>query len=77
MLRKRVYSFMEELNNINCDTIVIVTHAHPSTLIVFWWLGLQEESKISFEFGNCNITELTINEWGEKTIVRLNDMAHL
>ena len=42
-----------------------------------WWLKLPEEAKFSFEFSNCSITELNINDWGERTIVKLNDTSHL
>lgn len=68
---------MNEINNNGCDTIMIVSHGIPLIVLVFWWLKLPEEAKISFEFSNCSITELNINEWGERTIVKLNDTSHL
>jgi len=77
MVKNRVYSFMNAINNDGHDTVIIVTHWVPFVNIVFWWLKLPEETKISFEFSNCSITELNINEWGERTIVKLNDTAHL
>jgi len=77
MMKNRVYSFMNKINNYGYDTILIITHGNPMIVLVFWWLKLPEEIIISFEFSNCSITELNINEWGERTIVKLNDTSHL
>ena len=77
MVKNRVYSFMNAINNDGHDTVIIVSHGMTMIVLVFWWLKLPEEAKISFRFSNCSITELNINEWGERTIAKLNDTSHL
>ena len=77
MVKNRVYYFMNAINKDGHGTVIIVTHWVPFVVIVFWWSKLPEEAKISFEFSNCSITELNINDWGERTIVKLNDTSHL
>ena len=77
MMKNRVYSFMNAINNDGHGTVIIVSHGMTMIVLVFWWLKLPEEAKISFEFSNCSITELNINERGERTIVKLNDTSHL
>ncbi|MFW9882338.1 MAG: histidine phosphatase family protein [Candidatus Thorarchaeota archaeon] len=77
MVKNRVNSFMNAINNDGHGTVIIVTHWVPFVVIVFWWLKLPEEAMISFESSNWSITELNINEWGERTIVKLNDISHL
>jgi probable phosphoglycerate mutase len=77
MMKNRIYSLMNEINNMENNTIIIVTHVNPLVVLVYWWLKLPEEVMVSFDFDNCSITELKINEWGERTITKLNDTAHL
>ena len=44
-----------------------------------WWLRLDERASdgISFRFDSASLTDLGVNEWEERTIVRLNDTRHL
>ncbi len=77
LMKNRIYSFMNEINDKENNTKVIVSHGNPLIVIVFWWLQLPKDAKISFVFDNCSITELNINEWNERTITRLNDTTHL
>ncbi len=80
MMAQRVVAFMEEAaQNVDRDTVLIVSHGQAMIPVVHWWLLLDEAhcSKISFDFDCCSVTELTINAWGERTISKLNDTAHL
>jgi hypothetical protein len=47
--------------------------------VIQWWLRLCEHCRpaISFELDPASISELAINPWQERTIVRLNDTRHL
>ena len=45
--------------------------------IVKWRLRLPEPITYGIGFWPCRVAELTENEWGERVIVRLNDIAHL
>ncbi len=76
-MKTRVYSFMKAIKSDEHDTVIIVSHGMTMIVLVYWWLKLSEDTKISFEFSNCSITELNINDWGERTIVKLNDTSHL
>jgi broad specificity phosphatase PhoE len=61
------------------QTAVVVAHGNSGVAAIHWWLQLGERawSSVSFQLDHCSITHLTINEWGERTVVRLNDVAHL
>jgi probable phosphoglycerate mutase len=80
MMARRVMMWMEQrVRGVQSDTMLIVLHSHAMVAMVHWWLGLQEPyfSRVSYIFDCCSITELTMNRWGERTIARLNDTAHL
>jgi probable phosphoglycerate mutase len=76
----RVTGFLGEIaRQSKGGPLLVVSHGNAMVAIVHWWLGLREEhwSRISFEFDCASITRLTVNEWGEKTISKLNDTSHL
>jgi probable phosphoglycerate mutase len=75
----RVSQFMDRIDETSKETVVIVTHGGTGVSIIHWWLELNNENKkmISFDIDPCSITRLRINEWGEKTISKLNDTTHL
>lgn len=79
MMTNRVSECMSRLAMESKSTAIVVTHAGAATAIVKWWLRLEEPYKhsIDFEFRSCSISELTESVWGERVIVRLNDIAHL
>jgi len=60
--------------------LVLVTHGHPIVCLVAWWLGLDDADDavgVSFTAMPASISVLRVNEWGERTLERLNDTAHL
>ena len=61
------------------QTAVVVAHGNSGIAAVHWWLQLGERawSSVSFQLDHCSITHLAVNEWGERTVVRLNDVSHL
>jgi 2,3-bisphosphoglycerate-dependent phosphoglycerate mutase len=75
----RIAQCMDRLAKELEQSAIIVTHAGSASAIVKWWLRLPEPIRygIEFEFRPCSVTELTENEWSERVIVRLNDIAHL
>ncbi|MBU7016309.1 MAG: histidine phosphatase family protein [Theionarchaea archaeon] len=77
MLHERVTTFLDRIEN--HDTTLLVAHAMVVISSIHWWLESTEEviNKISFDIDVCSITRLRINEWGEKTISKLNDTSHL
>ena len=79
MMHNRIKEFMDSLDSNESESVMLVTHGGPLIALVHIWLELSEEffSKVSYQFDPCSITVLGINRWGEKTIYKLNDTAHL
>ncbi len=77
MLHERVTTFLHRIEN--HDTSLLVAHAVVIISAIHWWLESTEEviNRVSFDIDVCSITKLRINEWGEKTISKLNDTSHL
>ena len=70
---------MDRLAGHRDGLLLLVAHAGTITNMVAWWLGLEIEmlSKVSFGAAPTSISVLDVNQWGEHTIERLNDTAHL
>ena len=75
----RVSACMERLARDVDHTAIVVTHAGSAHAVIHWWLRLSDASRkrVSFELDPASVTVLSINRFGERTIVRLNDTAHL
>ena len=78
MLHNRVVSFMKKIRT-EGDIALIVTHSLVIISAIHWWLEFGEDimTRVSYDIDLCSITKLRINSWGEKTISKLNDTAHL
>ena len=76
---KRVFEFMDVLENKSPENVVVVSHRRTILAIIHWWLELSEDyiKRISFDIEPCSITYLRANKWGEKTISKLNDDFHI
>jgi probable phosphoglycerate mutase len=79
VMTARITSAMERLVPRVPEVAIVVTHGNSGIAVVRWWLGLADPDKhrISFDLDCCSITDLYENEWGERTIRRLNDVSHL
>ncbi|ODA39871.1 histidine phosphatase family protein [Desulfosporosinus sp. BG] len=75
----RVYRFMNVIEQESMETVLIVSHRRIILAIIHWWLEFSEDyiKKVSFDIEPCSLTYLRINKWGEKTVSKLNDIAHL
>jgi broad specificity phosphatase PhoE len=74
----RVRSCLDSIHRNDQDLVIIVLHAGCAEAAVHWWLKLEpDKHNISFDLDTCGVTHLRINDWGEKTIARLNDTSHL
>ena len=75
----RVSDTMDRLAGHRDGLLLLVAHAGTISNVVAWWLGLEIEmlSKVSFGAAPTSISVLDVNQWGEHTIERLNDTAHL
>jgi broad specificity phosphatase PhoE len=79
MLTERVFVGMEAIARACPSTAVVIAHGFSGVAVIQWWLRLDEHlcQKISFELDAASVTELGIGVRQERTIVRLNDTAHL
>ena len=79
MMTNRVFKCMDQLSRNTSAIAVIVSHGNAGIAIIQWWLQLAESclSGISFDLDPCSISHLSVNSYGERTIVKLNDTCHL
>ncbi len=75
----RVSDTMDLFSEHRDGLLLLVAHAGTITNMVAWWLKLKIEklSEVSFAASPTSISVLNVNQWGEHTIERLNDTAHL
>lgn len=72
----RVCACMERLTRKE-NALILVTHWGTIVNIVAWWLQLDMLSRFSFDASPGSLSVLRLNRWGERTLERLNDTAHL
>lgn len=77
MMTQRVFAGLERLDRACPGTAVVVTHGHVGVAVIQWWLRLGERCRegISFDLAPASVSELALNAWQERTIVRLNDVS--
>jgi broad specificity phosphatase PhoE len=54
------------------QTILIVGHGLSGQALVLAWLQLDPALNVALHFDTASVTELSVNEWGEREITRLN-----
>lgn len=76
---ERVWRAMDEIAADPATTAIVVAHAGSGSAAIQWWLQLSEPScqRAMFELAPASVSELALNAWGERTLVRLNDTGHL
>ena len=74
---QRVVQFIEPYCAQSRQPSILVSHSAVIHVIIAWWLGLEVESRTFFNIAPASLTVLTVNRWGERTLERLNDTAHL
>ena len=79
MMTNRIFKCMDQLSRNTSPIAIIVSHGNAGIAIIQWWLQLAEScrSGISFDLDPCSISHLSVNSYGERTIVKLNDTCHL
>jgi broad specificity phosphatase PhoE len=79
MMTERVFAGMDRIERACRSTGVVVTHGNAGVAVIQWWFRIGEQCRegISFELDAASVSELAVNAWGERTIVRLNDVSHL
>ena len=79
MMIDRVSAGMERIEASCPSTAIVVTHGNAGVAVLQWFLRLCHRCRpgISFELDPASVSELAINAWQERTIVRLNDISYL
>jgi probable phosphoglycerate mutase len=79
MMMERATGFLTRLKGRDVDAVILVTHRNVISAIIQWWLQLTDEliSTTDFESDPCSLSRLTISYWGGRTVIKLNDTAHL
>ena len=80
MMSVRVMTFLDCVAaDDEVETLLLVSHGNALIAAVHWWLRLGEDywTSVSYDFNCGSITELSVNQWGERTISELNDTSHL
>ena len=79
MMTAGVFAGMGRIDRACPSTVAVITHSNAGVAVIQWWLRLDERCRqgISFELDPARVSELAINAWQERTIVRLNDTSHL
>jgi probable phosphoglycerate mutase len=72
-----VSDFMDQFVANQDMPAIPVTHSANIHVIIAWWLELSIESRTYFEVFPASITVLKMSKWGNKSIERMNDSAHL
>lgn len=74
----RTASCMERLTATG-DPLLIVSHGGTLRNAIIWWLRLGAEAAehLSFDIDPTSISALRVNQWGERTLAKLNDTGHL
>ena len=74
-MSERVVALLERVRD---NLIVLVAHGGSANAAITWWLGLGiGEKLISFELEPCSISRFSENKWGERTVIKADDTAHL
>jgi broad specificity phosphatase PhoE len=78
-MHDRVTAFLKGLHQQGEETALLVMHANNIVAAIHWWLELSDEAIVntSFEAAPGSLSWLSINDWGNKTISKLNDTCHL
>lgn len=59
--------------------VIIISHGCFLCKAIAWWVGIRVEDiqPNMFKLNNASISELRINEYNERILVRSNDISHL
>lgn len=75
----RVAVCMDELTRDQQELLILVSHGGTILQQVAWWLrvGMETLQHIWFDIHPASLSVLRLNKWGDRTVERLNDTAHL
>jgi 2,3-bisphosphoglycerate-dependent phosphoglycerate mutase len=79
-LYTRISSFLSALRTSGRDRLVLVSHGAALICAINWFLGLETDEHLRYlmyETRPCSLTHLRLGADQSRTVVRLNDTAHL
>jgi probable phosphoglycerate mutase len=79
-LYARISAFLEALRAGGRDHLILVSHANALICAINWFLGLDTDENLRYlmyEIRPCSLTYLRAAPDRSRTVVRLNDTAHL
>ena len=76
---QRLTPFFERAAAEGPETALWVSHSLVIKAAIQWWLGFNEAqiSSTHFQFDPSSITWLSTSPWGNRSVVKINDTAHL
>lgn len=79
-LYARISSFLDALRASGRDRLILVSHANALICAINWFLGLDTDDNlryVMYEIRPCSLTYLRVSPDQSRTLMRLNDTAHL
>ena len=79
-LYTRISSFLDMLRSSGRDQLILVSHGNALICAINWFLGLHTDENLRdlmYEIRPCSLTYLRAASDRSRTVVRLNDTAHL
>lgn len=76
-VHKRLKTFIEELEFVNADSVLVVTHAAVIYEAIKLAIGYPTEHRIPIKCHNCGITIIETENFEKFKIRTVNDTAHL
>jgi probable phosphoglycerate mutase len=76
----RLSTFLDALRAGGRDRLILVSHANAIICAINWFLGLDTDENLrylTYEIRPCSLTYLRVAPDQSRTVVRLNDTAHL
>ena len=71
---QRTSSALMKILSCDAKTTIVVGHGNSGQALIQARLELPLELGVSFQFDVACVTELRVNQWGEREIVRLNSI---
>jgi broad specificity phosphatase PhoE len=71
-LDARMRKALQDLERSRYDRVLVIGHGFSGTVLLKTWLGIPLLPYVAFNLGPGSVSELSVNEWSEPCIERLN-----
>jgi broad specificity phosphatase PhoE len=79
-LHNRAGEVLSKIIESNHDVfLLIISHKWLIDKMIAWWVGISVDDikPNMFNTSNASLSELSVTEYGERILLKLNDTAHL